>query len=145
MINKRRNAYFIIVLWVIVTAFIFSLGSCSSHSDEEPEKPPTKQRDKDYTDQRGGNRDEKSEPDGQPRTDPPISDNSIQIRIVEHTIFVNGRRFEDANSAVEYVYDLKKNSDRPVLIDLRESKAKTSEQLKDGLEDKGIAFNREGS
>ncbi len=136
--NKAKINHFIFMHILVSLVLFLTLEGCGGCGNNDRDSKRTKEPRSNYTHRAGGNKYSK------PKLKPEKLTDLIQVKIVEHTVIINDRKFNNIDDSVEYVYNLKKTNDRLVFIDFNDSKAKTVAQFKVGLDQKGIDYKRKG-
>ncbi|MCD4742891.1 MAG: hypothetical protein K8R67_10500 [Desulfobacteraceae bacterium] len=126
----KNDNYFLVLIILFLFSFLFVQTGCDGGNSGQNEKATEIHT---YTSQSGGNQESQMESEK-------LSD-YIAVTIIDYTVIINNREFNDVDESLDYIYNLKKANNVPVIIDIKDSKAKTYVQFRDGLDQRGIYYD----
>lgn len=120
-------------IFLFLALFFLNVTACSNNDEETTRDEYRPAPAREYTHEQGGS-----------PTQPYHSDakNIITVDIDQNTIYVDGLRYTKPEDAAEYLLSLKIETQKLIELNLKQSKAKTSEQFQRAAKAKGIFFNK---
>ena len=121
-------------------------AGCNGCTEEQSTEAYQNVPQRNYTHEFGGNRSYNSNIDNDYGIEPAETISDIRVRIIDQSVYVDAKNFDDVDEALNYVYRLKnEDPERSVTINLRYSKAEALVKFKEGLDQKGILYKTESS
>ena len=130
---------------IILTIIIMIVTACSDNDDEEAQSyhrnSPSAQE-KEYTHQQGGSPSQSWANKTESYSNNSNETDVITVRIDRNSIYIDELEYTRPEEAAEYLLSLKIKTQKLIELNLKHSKAKTSEQFQQMARAKGIFFNK---
>ena len=129
--KEKNDNHFLFLTILFLFSFLFIQTGCDGGNNGQNEQTIVIHT---YNSrEKGGNQESQLESEK-------VSD-YIVVKIIDHTVIINNRNFDDVDESLDYIYNLKKKNNLPVLLDIKDSKAKTYVQFRNGLDQRGIYYD----
>jgi len=139
-----RETLLVLNAFIFLVLIILNITACGNNDEgktqNEHHYSPTQKQE--YTHQQGGSPTQSWGNKTTTHSDSSCKKNVIIVRIDQDSIYVDGLEYTQPEEAAEYLLSLKIKTQKLIQLNLKCSKAKTSEQFQQMAKAKGIFFNK---